>query len=318
MNSTFNILDSLALVHLSGADTDKFLQGQLTYDLVVLQPNQHQLSAHCDPKGKTWAALRLWRQENDIYYLVPKSIAESQLKELKKYAVFSKVTINTVDDTRFTFIQSDNTETAEQWLNYFGENTKSHFLDHTCLITQETTLLKLSATDYLLVHTSSSSQTEFLNAANTNLPLKGEIAENAWLSWQIQQGIAVLSEKTTNQFIPQAMNLQALDAISFTKGCYTGQEMVARAKYRGANKRALYCLVGKAENLPEIGSSVEMQLGENWRETGTILASAKAESETYLQVILNHDLADDTHFRLPQQSTSQFKIVKLPYGLLEE
>ncbi|WP_439955727.1 CAF17-like 4Fe-4S cluster assembly/insertion protein YgfZ, partial [Klebsiella pneumoniae] len=71
------------------------------------------------------------------------------------------------------------------------------------------------------------------------------------------------------QFIPQATNIQALGGISFKKGCYTGQEMVARAKFRGANKRALWTLAGHASRVPEAGEDLEMKMGENWRRTGT-------------------------------------------------
>ena len=75
--------------------------------------------------------------------------------------------------------------------------------------------------------------------------------------------------KRKNEFIPQALNLQAIEqAISFTKGCYIGQETVARAKYRGANKRGMYVLSGETL-LHEIGSEIEMQLETAWRKTGS-------------------------------------------------
>ena len=83
----------------------------------------------------------------------------------------------------------------------------------------------------------------------------------------IQAGLPSLSAETQNEFIPQALNLQAIEqAISFTKGCYIGQETVARAKYRGANKRAMYVLSGETTVTPKIGSEIEMQLETAWRK----------------------------------------------------
>ncbi|MBN0795851.1 tRNA-modifying protein YgfZ, partial [Pseudomonas aeruginosa] len=75
--------------------------------------------------------------------------------------------------------------------------------------------------------------------------LRGEAQFNnsqQWLALNIEAGLPVIDSANSGQFIPQATNLQALGGISFKKGCYTGQEMVARAKFRGANKRALWTL----------------------------------------------------------------------------
>ncbi len=93
--------------------------------------------------------------------------------------------------------------------------------------------------------------------------------------------------------------MQALDAISFKKGCYTGQEMVARAKYRGANKRALYWLSGQVSHLPAANDSLELQMGERWRRTGTVLAAVQLDDGvTWVQVVMNNDLEPDSVLRV--------------------
>jgi len=121
------------------------------------------------------------------------------------------------------------------------------------------------------------------------------------------------------QFIPQATNIQALDGISFTKGCYAGQEMVARAKYRGANKRALYWLAGNASKVPAAGDDLELQLGENWRRTGTVLASSQLnDGSLWVQAVLNNDLEPDAKLRVRDDAASQLSIQPLPYSLVEE
>src|SRR5690606_7777243 len=98
--------------------------------------------------------------------------------------------------------------------------------------------------------------TDVATAESLTDKLRGEAALNnsqQWLALDIEAGIPVIDSANSAQFIPQATNLQALGGISFKKGCYTGQEMVARAKFRGANKRALWCLAGKASRVPEAG-----------------------------------------------------------------
>ena len=124
-----------------------------------------------------------------------------------------------------------------------------------------------------------------------------------------------MSAETQNEFIPQALNLQAIEqAISFTKGCYIGQETVARAKYRGANKRAMYVLSGETTVIPKIGSEIEMQLETAWRKTGTIVSAVNFDGVLWLQVVMNNDLEEGTHFRLPEDG-SVLKIEPLPYSI---
>ena len=124
-----------------------------------------------------------------------------------------------------------------------------------------------------------------------------------------------MSAETQNEFIPQALNLQAIEqAISFTKGCYIGQETVARAKYRGANKRAMYVFSGETAVTPKIGSEIEMQLDTAWRKTGSIVSAVNFDGVLWLQVVMNNDLEEGTHFRLPEDGTV-LKIKSLPYSI---
>src|SRR5690606_40156717 len=111
----------------------------------------------------------------------------------------------------------------------------------------------------------------------------------------IEAGIPVIDSANSGQFIPQATNLQALGGISFKKGCYSGQEMVARAKFRGANKRALWSLAGKASRVPEAGEDLELQMGENWRRTGTVLAAVQLDDGRLLvRAVMKNGMEDDS------------------------
>ena len=137
------------------------------------------------------------------------------------------------------------------------------------------------------------------------------------LALNIEAGFPVIDAANSGQFIPQATNLQALGGISFKKGCYTGQEMVARAKFRGANKRALWLLTGSASRLPEAGEDLELKMGENWRRTGTVLAAVKLEDgQVVVQVVMNNDMEPDSIFRV-RDDANTLHIEPLPYSLEE-
>ena len=135
-----------------------------------------------------------------------------------------------------------------------------------------------------------------------------------WLALNIEAGLPVIDAANSAQFIPQATNIQALGGISFKKGCYTGQEMVARAKFRGANKRALWTLAGHASRVPEAGEDLEMKMGENWRRTGTVLAAVQLDDGRLLvQVVMNNDMEPDSVFRV-RDDANTLSIEPLPGG----
>lgn len=135
-----------------------------------------------------------------------------------------------------------------------------------------------------------------------------------WDYLDMQQGFPILTIIGQGEFIPQALNLQEIEqAISFQKGCYIGQETIARAKYRGINKRAMYLLQAKTAAFIEIGTEIEMQLEHAWRRTGCILSAVNLNGILYLQVVMSNQLEENQRFRLPVDE-SELKIIPLKYN----
>ncbi|MEL2242760.1 tRNA-modifying protein YgfZ [Leclercia adecarboxylata] len=307
---TLMTLDDWALATLVGADSEKYLQGQVTADVSQLTEHQHLLAAHCDPKGKMWSNLRLFRRQDGFALIERRSLRDAQLAELKKYAVFSKVTIAPDDELVLLGVAGFQARAALK--NLFSE-----LPDAEKQVTTDgvTSLLWFEhpAERFLLV-------TDVATAERVTQALRGEAQLNnsqQWLSLNIEAGIPVIDAANSGQFIPQATNLQALGGISFKKGCYTGQEMVARAKFRGANKRALWYLAGKASRVPEAGEDLELKMGENWRRTGTVLAAVQLDDGRLLvQAVMNNDMEPDSVFRV-REDVNTLSIEPLPYSLEE-
>ncbi len=302
-------LENWELIHLHGADAEKYLQGQVTADIATLKQS-HALTAHCDPKGKMWSDLRLFHHLDGYSYLLRTSVADSQLAELKKYAVFSKVTFEKKPELKLVGVAGKGAREAlatlftalpdaQNQVVTDDASTILHFAlptERFLVITNEETAQKMAQT---------------LGAIQVN--------DEQWLALDIEAGFAVIDQQNSAQHLPQATNLQALpDGISFKKGCYTGQEMVARAKFRGANKRAMYTLKGTGTTIPVVGEGVEWQLGDKWRRTGTVLAAIRLGSgEIYVQVIMNNDMEADSVFRVMGDEQSHLTIASLPYSLEE-
>ncbi|CAI2494498.1 MULTISPECIES: tRNA-modifying protein YgfZ [Serratia] len=302
-------LEDWALVTLNGPDTVKYLQGQVTADIEALAADQHVLCGHCDAKGKMWSNLRLFHRGEGFAYLERRSVLDSQLAEIKKYAVFSKLTI--AADNEAVLLGVAGFQARAALTGIFNSLPDA---EHPVVQDGETTLLHftLPAERFLLVTTAAVAE-----QLVARLHEQAELNDSQqWLTLDIEAGYPVIDAANSGQLIPQATNLQALEGISFSKGCYTGQEMVARAKFRGANKRALYWLEGKAGRVPQPAEDLELQLGENWRRTGTVLSAAKlADGTLWVQVVLNNDLEADSKLRVRDDATSELAIRPLPYSL---
>lgn len=276
-------LTQYRLIEIAGVDAEKYLQGQLTCDVAKLDVGTHTLTSHCDPKGKMSGLFRLYRAAPEQFFaVVHQSLLPEALTQLKKYAVFSKVTFTELDTPIYGV-------TSGEILAKLHENT-------TALVIPQ-------------------GQKRAMVWGET---LETNGSPELWDLIDIQDGLPILLKENQFELIPQAANVQAVEnAISFTKGCYIGQETVARAKYRGANKRAMFTLVGNIEGeieLPAAASSIEMQLGENWRATGTILASVAYQGKLWLQVVMNKDIEPETKFRF---SGIKLQMCDLPYSLDE-
>ena len=277
--SQFIRLDQYQLIEAHGADAEKYLQGQLTADLITLPSGANTLAAHCDPKGKMNAIFRLLKVDSEQFFLlIKKDLLPSALDALKKYAVFSKISFDLRD---------------WQIVGLIGKK---------CGKIEPRFTLEIDEKRAILLNESA-------------LPINFNADEKIWESADIQAGLPNLSAATQNLFIPQALNLQAIEqAVSFTKGCYIGQETVARAKYRGANKRAMFILKGKTQTLPAIGDEIEMRLESNWRKTGSIINAVNLDGLLWLLVVLNNDIDPTQVFRLAQDETA-LAVQPLPYAL---
>lgn len=306
---TLMSLEEWALTTVQGQDSVSYLQGQLTLDVAALTAQQHLLAAHCDAKGKMWSNLRLFHRGEGLAYIERRNLRDVQITELKKYAVFAKVTI--VADDQSVLLGLAGFQARAALAGLFAELPDA---ENPVVQQGDTTLLWFAqpAERFLLVTSEEQAQA-------IQQKLAGEAQFNdskQWLALDIEAGLPVIDTETSAQLIPQATNLQALDAISFKKGCYTGQEMVARAKFRGANKRALYWLAGSASRVPAAGDALELKLGDNWRRTGTVLAAIQLDNgEVWVQVVLNNDLEADSVLRVQGDEGGKLSVQPLPYTL---
>lgn len=301
---SISLLDNLGMITMVGDDKKSYLHGQVTCDVVSLEKDQSMLGAHCDAKGKVWSVFRLFHH-NDGYAMVqPKSAIEVELKEIKKYAVFSKVTIEESSDVVLG-VAGENADAFISTLNADSGDVRT---------VEGGTAVKVASNRWLLALTAEAAQSLVEDSQATLT------THELWTRFDIEAALPYVAADAQNEHIPQALNVQALGGISFTKGCYTGQETVARAKYRGTNKRAMYIVKGAtAEALGESAIELERSVGENWRSVGALLTHYQfSDNQAMGLIVLPNNLDDDTRLRLVAQPECEWEITALPYSLDDE
>lgn len=301
-------LDDWGLITLIGDDKKSYLQGQVTCDVVSLPINSSTLGAHCDAKGKMRTIFRLFNHNEGYGFLQRKSVMETQLPELKKYAVFSKVDIEASSDVLLGLSGKQAQAVVDQY--FPGDGDVRAITAGTAIKVDDDRWLFAIAPEQAeqLINT--------LVETHNNVQLSDS---TLWDLYDALHAIPRIDAVTALEFIPQAVNLQAVDGISFKKGCYTGQETVARAKYRGINKRAMYIVTGEATQCPLTGDALERSVGDNWRKGGTLLASyLYADDQAIALVVLPNNLDEGTEFRLAEQPEAIWTQLDLPYSLDDE
>ena len=301
-----------SVIQVTGDDRQQFLQGQVTANLDSLQVGETTLACQCSAKGKTWAIFQIFCAEDHYLMVTDQGCVENSLRELKKYGVFSKVEFTDVTEQyQLLGLVADKLSEAVLQQLTIHEPTEQSPASHA----------QNDNGDIWLVHTPSP-VSRYTLLAPTSISIEIDGAENLdkseasfWNALDIQAGIPKLNAELSEEFVPQMMNLQALNAISFKKGCYMGQEVVARTKYLGKNKRAGAILVSNENVEFSQGETLELQLGENWRRIGTLLYSANWQGKTWAFAVLPNDLENDANLRLQSNPDVTFEMTPLPYSL---
>ena len=263
-------LHQLGLISIQGPDASRFLQGQLTADLDALTSGESVLAAHCDAKGRMHSNFYLHCITDDHFLLqLPLAVTSTALSALNKYAVFSKATL---------------TDISEQYAAFGFANTHSE-AQHPDLLASIT--INTVGSVQWIKRAAINSYISSLNHLNAQW-----CGSAVWEYRLIHAGIGFVHAETVGEFIPQMFNLDYLNGISFTKGCYTGQEIIARMKYRGKVKRRCYPFVVTATN--DTATNQTVSIGDDLLDAegkliGTVVNIACAINHATTQQI--HGLA---------------------------
>ncbi len=269
--STFwALLEDSQLLLVSGPDAAKFLQGQVTCDIRELE-GLSRIGAQCSPKGRILLSFRALQMTPETIALrIPVSMREKAMQNLGKYIVFSKAKL--VDGYSgfqlFGLYGPEARHLAEQLFSRLPEQIDG-------FVEQSGNYLIQLDTDRYECWINNSSHEKVIQLLS-KLATQG--TANDWSILDIKAGIASITPETYEVFTPQDVNYQLVNAINFRKGCYTGQEIVARLHYRGKLKRHMYRFEIHTSELPHAGSTLQME--SNQQTVGQLVAAAKRDTQT--------------------------------------
>jgi len=297
------LLEDQAFVIVSGPDAHKFLQGQLTCHLDEVTATHSVYGSYCTVQGRMITSFRIaQRADGALLLRMHASVVDATIQTLKKYGVFSKVQI----------------AVEPNWVALAVDGSSSRSLLEAAPSAQNEAI---ASGNSITIQTDADGQrfeiwTERDSAiATMNRLAQATAAPSAvWRLRNIRAGIGHVERASSDLFIPQMLNFQLTGFVHFKKGCYTGQEIVARMQYLGKLKRHMHRFVLISDNTPAVGEDIAIA-GQSQSIGNIVCVVAVGKGQYEALAVVTDDAMDNTSLHLRTQPQSAFRRLELPYAI---
>ncbi len=301
-----------SLIKVTGKDAATFLHGQFSNDLQSLDGSNSQLSSYSSPKGRVLALFRIFKADHAYYLDLPAEVKDAFAKRLQMFVMRSDVRIEDLGATWVSLGLSG--EGAEQLLCVAGFTVPAEI--NTCC--------SQTGVNIVIVRVPGLLPRFVLHGAVTQMQaLWAKLAQSAepvssqfWNLQQIQAGIPEVYASTQERFVAQMLNLQIIGGVNFKKGCYPGQEVIARLQYLGRLKRRMYRLatvgtIPPAPGTPIVSEGVQQVVGE------VIDSAVTQDQDIEMLAVLKTEVAEDRgkQLYLEGRAGEPVRLLELPYAL---
>jgi folate-binding protein YgfZ len=283
-----------------GSDAAKFLQGQLTNDVLTLAPDRARLAGFCSAKGRLQASFIVWRGDADEYLLsCPMSVLAPTLKRLSMFVLRAQTRLSDASaDVELVGVAGPAAEAMLDGAAVWSKRARGG-----------ATLIRLpdaAGVKRCLVAAPAGDEIDVAAAPTMTL--------DTWRWLEVESGIVTIEAATVDRFVPQMVNFELVGGVDFQKGCYPGQEVVARSQYRGTTKRRTFLF--DCEALPEAGQDV-FAFSTAGEAAGTIANAAPHPEQPGGSALVEVRLAalDAGDLRLGSADGPRLRQSELPYAV---
>ena len=258
-------LDDWGVICASGPDAAAFLNGQLTQDMLHLDGTQARLAGYCSPKGRLLASFVAWRSADDeIALACSADLLPATLKRLSMFVLRAKCKL---------------VDASERLALYGLAGPQADALVGSTAMTEWSMVARGDVRIVRLPTVDGVSRYLWIGA---DAPMLPALEASAWRWLEVRSGLPRIVAATVDQFVPQMLNYELLGGVNFKKGCYPGQEVVARSQYRGTLKRRTYLLDGAAALQP--GQEV-FHSADPGQPAGMVVLAASADPERHAALV---------------------------------
>jgi tRNA-modifying protein YgfZ len=311
-------LEHLGIIRATGADAASFLQGQLTNDVVLQKLEESRLAAFCNAKGRMQASFIIYKRPAvdaaqttpDIYLICSRDILPQTLKRLSMFVMRAKAKLTDVS--------------AE--FNFFGLTGNAILSIATKAINTPSTAIFNASTIIALHPAMGQSRALCISPVSNTAPAGEALSAELWNWGEVHAGIATITAPIFETFVPQMLNYESVGGVNFKKGCYPGQEVVARSQFRGTLKRRAYVVQIDASSdqgsQPVVGQEVFHE-SDAEQPCGTVVQIAQNPTnypQTGYSAIVSMQVSASAGGKLTLGSASgaTVTLLSLPYTLLED
>lgn len=300
-------LSHLGLIKATGEDTQNFLQGQFTNDVRKVNPALAQLSGWCSPKGRLLTTFLLWQSDGSYFLQLPLELQPAIQKRLTMFVMRSKVVLSDArnDAVRFGIAG----KRAESLLaSQLGALPQADF---GVVNADGSLVIRLPGDRFEVVANAEKAQALWSALAKDAKP----VGSHAWEWLEIRAGMPIITQPTQEQFVPQMVNLEAIGGVSFQKGCYPGQEIVARTQYLGKLKRRMYLAHLDSPTPPQAGDEIYSPEMEGQASGMLVNAQTSPDGGYDVLAVMQIGSAETNDVHLKALDGPKLALEQLPYPL---
>jgi folate-binding protein YgfZ len=305
-------LSYFSTIVIAGGDAAEFIQGQFTNDVNKVDENNSQISGFCNNKGRMIANYRLFQHQQNYFISIRSDLVERSINHLQNYLLRAEVAIQDISEQLIHIgISGKNAETL---LDGYIDNLNT---DVDSVSSNENYIAIRIAGDIPRYEIFCSF--EHATKLWQDLADKTRTVNTAyWDYLNIKNGLPFIDSHTSEEFVPQMANMELINGISFEKGCYTGQEIVARTHFLGKQKRRTYHINIISDTEPKVGEQLATDTSTENQYTGTLVTLSPVSENNYEALaVIQIKSAEEGKLKL-KASDARIDVLGLPYSLTAE